>query len=72
MSDKGPCYGRTERHPHCHTTCEAYADYYTALQVKKKYIRDAKSKDHIYTEYAKERYIRHRIAETIARKKRER
>ena len=72
MIDKGPCYECTERHPHCHKTCAEYASYSTALKAKKEYIKDAKSKDHIYTEYAKERYVRHRIAETIARKRRER
>lgn len=71
MSDKGPCYGCTERHPHCHTTCEAYADYSTALQVKKDEIRAIKIKGYIYTDYAKERYVKHRIGEIIAKKKRE-
>ena len=71
MSDKGPCYGCTERHPHCHTTCEAYADYSTALRAKKDEIRAIKSKGYIYTEYANERYVKHRIADTVQRKRKQ-
>ena len=71
MSDIGPCYGCTERHPHCHGNCEAYINYASALRAKKDLIRGIKGKDYIYTEYAKERYVKHRIADTVQRKRKQ-
>jgi hypothetical protein len=71
MSDKGPCYGCEERHLHCHKSCEAYIAYASALRAKKDEIRAIKSKGYIYTEYAKERYVKRRIAATVERKRKQ-
>lgn len=72
MNDKGPCYGCEDRHPHCHRECKTYISYTSALRAKKDEIRAIKSKGYIYTEYAKERYVKCRIASTVARKRKER
>ena len=71
MTDKEPCYGCEKRHTHCHGSCEAYIGYASALRAKKDHIRDIKSKGYIYTEYVKDRYVKHRIDKTIARKRKE-
>ena len=72
MNDKGPCYGCEKRHTHCHGSCEAYISHASALKAKKDEIRAIKSKGCIYTEYVKERYVKHRIDKTIARKRKQR
>lgn len=71
MTDKGPCYGCEERRPHCHRDCEAYISYASAQKAKKDEIRAIKSNGYIYTEYVKDRYVKHRIDKTIARKRKE-
>lgn len=71
MSDIGPCYGCPDRHLHCHKSCEAYIAYTSALRAKKDLIRGIKGKNYIYTEYVKERYVKHRIAATVQRKRKQ-
>lgn len=71
MSDINPCYGCPERHLHCHKSCEAYIAYASALRATKDLIRGAKAKGYIYTDYVKERYVKHRIADTVQRKRKQ-
>ncbi len=71
MRDKGPCYECSERHLHCHKSCEAYISYASALRARNEHIRDIKDKEDIYKGYIHGCYKRHRIDATIARKKKQ-
>ena len=71
MSDIGPCYGCPDRHLHCHSGCKRHKDYYAIKRAEKAKIREIKSKNYIYTDYVKERYVKHRIADTVQRKRKQ-
>lgn len=40
-------------------------------RAEKAKIREIKSKNYIYTDYVKERYVKHRIADTVQRKRKQ-
>lgn len=54
------CYGCTDRHPKCHSTCDKYKSFKEELEKQKAAVRPLKEAQTNMTAYKKEIYERYR------------